>query len=84
MTRHEAMEIIKPLEQQYKNSGLNGFDILTRFSDKQLFAYIALATFAFGRSWSKAIENAEYHLENRNNAIKCFATKQTDLLGATN
>ena len=83
MTRHEAMEIIKPLEQQYKDSGLNGRDILMQFSDKQLFAYIALATFAFGRSWGKSTENAEYHLGNREKAIKCFATKHIDLLGAT-
>ena len=83
MTRQDAINIIEPLKIKYYKSNLNGSEILNQFSDNELKAYIALATFAYGRSWERAIENAECHIENRAKAIKLFSTKQDDLLGAT-
>lgn len=82
MTQTEAKKIIEPLESKYQKSALTGQDILSRFSDIELLAYIALATFAWGRSWNSAIENAQSHLLNRDKAIKLFGTQQQDLLGA--
>jgi hypothetical protein len=83
MTQSEAKQIIEPLKKKYQSSGLTGREILSKFTDEELTAYIALATFAYGRSWFRSLENAQLHMVARERAINLFSTKETDLMGAT-
>ena len=82
MTRQEAIETINPLKSKYEKSNLTGRDILNQFNDNELIAYIALATFAFGRSWVDSLDNARIHVQDRSKAIRLFGTQDQDLLGA--
>jgi hypothetical protein len=83
MTQAEAKQIIDPLQKKYQSSGLTGREILSKFTNEELTAFIALATFAYGRSWNSSLENAQYHITEREKAIKLFSTKENDLMGAT-
>ena len=53
---------------------------LKDLTDDELFLLIAGKTFSFGRSLEKSIENASCHLEDRDNAKKCFGRKIEDRL----
>ena len=81
MKKLEAINLMIPLREKYGKSNLKGIDILNQFNNNELLAYIALATYSFGRSWEKSLENAEYHLENKDKAIKLFGTQKNDLMG---
>ena len=77
LTQNEAQEIVNELAEKFANSKLNGVQILSSLTDKELTAYIAIKTMVFGgRSWAKSIENALHHLENRDRAVNLFGRRQ--------
>jgi len=58
----------------------NGKDLLQDLTNDELLWWIAGRTYKYGRSVKDSIENAEYHLKNRDNAIKCFSVKDSNWL----
>jgi len=55
--------------------------LLNDLTDYELMVWIAGYTLDYGREWDKSIENAQYQLEDRQEAIERFSGKSTDLLG---
>ena len=50
---------------------------LSVLSDYELIVYITGKTIKFGRGFYPSLENAEYHLKNRDDAIKIFNTPKS-------
>jgi len=75
---NELESVISKLAKKFPSS----FDVLRHLTDEQLSLFIAGRTLAFGRDWEASIANGEYHIKNRERAIRLFGSKQDDLLGA--
>ncbi len=81
----KASEIIKSeneLIERYNqvcDTHLKKGSLLKDLSDEELLIWIAGKTYAYGRSWDKALENAEAHLDNRGKAERQFSYKREDL-----
>ncbi len=59
---------------------LKAESLLPDLTDNELFIYIAGRTYAYGRPWKEAVENASFHLKNRQKAERLFGTKRPDHL----
>ena len=54
---------------------------LSDLDDYELWFWIAGQTYKYGRSIQDSFDNATLHMKNKNEAIKLFSTKKSDLLG---
>lgn len=52
---------------------LNAKQVMESWSDLQLYCFIVVDTYTFGRSWSDSIANAQCHMQDRTKAIKAFS-----------
>ena len=77
MTEIEARRIVNRLKGKVKIYP-QAKDLLNSLTDNELMVVIAVLTRNFGRTWDNAIANAEYHLEDRERAIKLFSRKEHD------
>ena len=77
------IDIIKnedDLVKKYNKISENGLSLNLTLSDlsyDDLFIYIVGKTYKYGRDFTSSIENAKYHMKDRNNAIKIFSRKRS-------
>lgn len=73
MTRQEANKIIIEIRKTKLNKYPMARDLLRNLTDRELTAVIAVDTSNFGRSWKDSVINAEYHIQDRDRAIRLFS-----------
>lgn len=82
MTYEDAKKIIKPVQDKWLSlPNVSARVALESMTDIELMAFIALDSFAYGRPWDKAIENAKCHLKDKARYfdVKCGRDKEKNI-----
>ena len=74
MTEIEVRRIVNRLKGKVKIYP-QAKDLLNSLTDNELMMVIALDTYNFGRSWKNSLANAQFHLQDRERAIRLFSHK---------
>lgn len=69
---------LRKAAKQAEQNGMTYRQFLTTLSNDDLGITITALTIRFGRSLEDSVRNARCHLEDRDNAIRCFTTKDPE------